>query len=172
MRCGRLVVSLAVGLAVMVAPAAISAQITFGQSTPIEFGSGRPSELTWSTGMRASPNGLETPPIDAAGDSTPLWWQSPPIPTGPSWRPPRSMSLTVPLSGLDVVSNSMGVGYVRTFVRYSADRVHWSTWYAMKAAEGTTGLAPAKFDLWLALPDVAGEEYETLMGDWRRTDPV
>ena len=79
------------------APAAISAQTTFGQSTPIEFGSGRPSELTWSTGMRASPNGLETPPIDAAGDFMPFWWQSPPIPTGPSWRPPRSMSLTVAL---------------------------------------------------------------------------
>lgn len=78
----------------MMAAAATSAvaQISVAGSTMLEFAAGRLSEgARWSSSLEPTEDGLVTKPTgpNSAWD---VWFESPPLPAGMSWRPPTSSS--------------------------------------------------------------------------------
>jgi hypothetical protein len=62
--------------------------------------------------------------------------------------------------------------YTRAFCRYSADRVHWSSWYRLAPTAPVTSLVSTEFESWLELPRAASERYEELKTEWWQTQPV
>lgn len=144
------------------------AQITSGDSTVVEFASGRaPEGASWSSSLQLTARGLETQPLHQPNASWEVWVQSPPIPVGPSWRPPTAARLQLTMSGLTMADQ---LGPLNAYFRYSSDKVHWSSWYNMSALEGSVEPG-ATYQSWLSLPRAARARYEALMQEWWRTDP-
>ena len=143
------------------------AQISVTDSTTIGFAGGRaPEGATWSSSLEPTDGGLVTKPT-GPHSIWDIWFESPPLPAGMSWRPPTSTRVKLTVTGLE----SEG-GYLRAFFRYSSDRVHWSTWYHMSGAASSPSGAATEYEGKLSLPRAAREKYEALMRDWWKTDPV
>lgn len=145
---------------------AVVAQISAMDSTTIEFAGGRlPEGATWSPSLEPIDGGLVTKPT---GPHTiwNVWFESPPLPAGMSWRPPTSTRVKLTFTGLEWEGHDL-----RAFFRYSSDRVHWSTWYNMPAADSNTKDAATAYQGDLSLPRAAREKYDSLMREWEKTDP-
>jgi hypothetical protein len=166
----RAIVVLAVATAVLaIAPA--GAQIFFTDTVTIVFArSTTPAEMAWSDGMTLMPEGLGMPPPWPPDTSRNFWLRTPPLALGPSWRPPTSASVKVTLDNVQTAPSSMRP-YIRGFARYSADRVHWSSWFPL-APSDTTTLMPPAFEGRLTLPRAAREQYDALMSKWWMTNPA
>ena len=149
------------------------AQIFYSDDTVVTFSGAAPTaEATWSSQMeRTEEAGLRTLPVNGPNSSREYWFQSPPIPTGPSWRPPRFVVVTMTLSAFEALPGGAWRAWSRAFLRYSTDRVHWSTWYVMEPV-GPPMDSPNQFKVTVMLPSVAHEGYDTLMRDWAQTKPV
>jgi len=142
------------------------AQISVSDSTTIEFAGGRPPEgATWSSSLEPTDGGLVTKPTEPHSIWD-VWFESPPIPAGMSWRPPTSTRVKLTVTGLESES-----GKLRAFFRYSSDHVHWSSWYEMSGAVGSTKGEGTEYQGELSLPRAAREKYDALIPEWWRTDP-
>ena len=142
-----------------------SAQYFSTYSTPIQFlGARPPDELSWSSSIRLTETGLLTPPAkpDASWD---FWVQSQPIAAGMSWRPPTSTDIK-----LAVTVPELDDGYLHAFVRYSSDRVHWSSWYDMPEKSSGTA-SDRQYERHILLPSAAHEKYDELIREWWKTFP-
>jgi hypothetical protein len=162
-----------VGVAVSLSGLALTAQVPANSSTKLSFTDPITPGVTWALAMHRAIAGLELllPPDTMST----FWWQSPPMPTRPSWRPPRGVKIDVTLNGLETrlddrtTTSDTTFAYDRAFVRYSADRIHWSSWIVAKA-DGPT-LTSTRSEIWIEVPAVAREQYEALMQEWWRTNP-
>lgn len=159
-------------LSLVVTFATAAAQIGYSDGTFVSFTGAAPTPgATWSSQMeRTADAGLRTLPVDGPNSSRDYWFQSPPIPTGPSWRPPRMISVTMTLYVFEAIGGSMRA-YSSAYLRYSADLVHWSTWYRM-APVGPLVDSANQFEVLVVLPGVALEQYSALMTEWWQTKPV
>lgn len=152
---------------VAVVVSAVSAQFFSTYSTSIEFGRTRPLEgVTWSSSINLTSAGLSTEPVQSSNNSRDFWIQLQPLAAGMSWRPPRSTQVKVTLTDLELDN-----GHIQLFFRYSSDRVHWSSWYAMRSTPTAGRGASAEYQGAASLPQAAGEQYAALMSDWWRTAP-
>jgi hypothetical protein len=157
--CSLLLIMMAVH-----APAVV-AQISNTDSTTIEFAGGRlPEGTRYSTAFETIDSGLVTKPT-APHTVWNVWFESPPLSAGMSWRPPTSTHVKLIVTGL----KSEG-GDLRAFFRYSCDRVHWSTWYNM-TPESNTKAAASLYHGAVSLPRASREKYDSLMREWQKTDP-
>jgi hypothetical protein len=140
------------------------AQVFFNEETVFDLTRlPLPEELTWSTSFARIGRGLSTGP-GRPNAFTEVFVQFPPVPAGLEWRPSGHVSLTVTLQGVSASPDAS----VRAYFRYSADRVHWSTWYALSGGDP----ASWTYDGHATLPRKARERYSELMGEWWKTDPV
>ena len=144
------------------------AQTFFNDTVTILFGRSTP-ELVWNDQMELTPAGLSTLQPWAPATSRDFWLRSPPLAAGPSWRPPRYMNLKVTLAGLELATSTVPPS-IRVFGRYSADRVHWSSWFPLGSKESSSP-APSSFEGQLMVPRAAREQYDSLMSTWWRTNP-
>ena len=164
---------LPVGVGVLLSSLALAAQVPASSSTLLSFTDPITPGVTWAPALHPRIAGLELllPP----NTMSTFWWQSPPMPTRPSWRPPTGVKIDVTLIGLETTLDDRSTTsdttftYDHAFVRYGADRVHWSSWIVAKA-DGPT-LTSSRFDTWIQVPAVAREQYEALMQEWWRTNP-
>lgn len=124
-----------------------------------------PEEMTWSRNLTLTGDGLETGPPASPTSFREVWLQSPPLATGPSWGPPDNITVSLTLNDLEVVETMMRAS-LQTFARYSADRVHWSSWFPVPVASRDTFCAS------YALPRIAQERRNALLQEWERTGPV
>jgi len=145
-------------------------QIFFTDKVGISFEGGKLSpEVTWSDQMELTPSGLATLGPGAPNTSRDFWLQTPPMPAGPSWRPPRNASVTVTLKGSEFDGQANG-GFVRAWGRYGTDRVHWSSWFPLLGA--VSNLTATEFKGSMVKPYFAPSRYQDLMSTWWRTNPV
>jgi hypothetical protein len=121
-------------------------------------------EMTWSRNLTRTADGLDTGP--ASGTAIPEFWlQTPPLATGPSWGPPDNVTVSMTLDDLEMVETTMRAS-LAVFARYSADRVHWSSWFPVPATSRET------FHGSHVLPRTAQERRNALLQEWGRTEPV
>ena len=93
------------------------AQISVAESTTIEFAGTRLSEgARWSSSFELTDGGLVTKPA-GPNSSWDVWFESPPLSAGMSWRPPTSTRLKLILTGLETEGS-----HLRAFSRYSSDQ--------------------------------------------------
>jgi hypothetical protein len=74
---------------------------------------------------------------------------------------------------VEVTLTNLGIesGHLNVFFRYSADLVHWSSWYSMTLSGAGAPDTRAEYQGNVSLPHVAGEEYARLMREWWQTGP-
>lgn len=143
------------------------AQISNTESTAIEFAGRRPTAgARWSSSFQATDGGLVTKPAGQESNWE-VWFESPPLAAGMSWRPPTSTRVKLSFTGLEAEGE-----YLRAFFRYSSDRVHLSSWYPMSGAVSSTKGAATQYQGELSLPRAAREKYDELMKVWWNTDPA
>jgi hypothetical protein len=143
------------------------AQIYSGNSATIKFEGTQPlEEVSWSAGVSRTAAGLMITGVPATSER-PFWIQSPPVSAGISWRPPRSTTAAVTVNVPQLNSG----GYLRAYVRYSIDRVHWSSWQILSESPSSTP-SVRQFQAWLSPPVAAREKYDALMREWWNTNPV
>jgi hypothetical protein len=124
----------AIGLLALGSPSSPTFASILG-NTAFEIDFTQPDEAatkaTWSESIAASSKGLGW-----EGSATTVregWIQTAPVPTGLWWRPPIGVHVRVEILP-GPASIVLGNGKISTpfsgevFVRYSADRVHWSSW--------------------------------------------
>jgi hypothetical protein len=147
--------------------ATIQAQFFSNDSITIKFA---PTEkldgVTWSPSVSLTDSGLylERLSPDASAE---VWLQTQPTSAGMSWRPPTSIMVRV-----DVEAGAGDFTYLRSYVRYSCDKAHWSTWYNLSSAETKTNGMAFTYEGWLSLPQIARKAYSDLAREWWKTDPA
>ncbi len=142
------------------------AQISVTDSTTIEFAGGKLLKgAMWSSSLEPTKGGLVTKPT-GPNSTWDVWFESPPVSAGMSWRPPTSTRVKLTVMGLE----SEG-GYLHAFLRYSSDLVHWSSWYSMSGVVNSTNDPGSEYRGELSLPRAAREKYDALMREWWKTDP-
>ena len=84
-----------------------------------------------------------------------------------SWRPPTSIMVRV-----DLESGAEDFTYLHSYIRYSCDKAHWSTWYNLSPAKTKTDGMAFTYEGWLSLPQIARKAYSDLAQEWWKTDPA
>jgi hypothetical protein len=125
--------------------------------------------VTWSDNFSLKETGLETKHLPE-NQSQDIWLQTHAFPIGLSWRPPGGANFTVALEGsLNDVDARYSIA-PQIFIRYSCDKVNWSTWYGLgQTAEKTK---PDVYKGEIRLPAAASERYRNLIRDWWKTKPI
>ncbi|MEP6900413.1 MAG: hypothetical protein ABJA66_01610 [Actinomycetota bacterium] len=162
------------GLAILfcVCVCEIQAEILEAGEEKIDFSPGKiQKNVTWSDSFSLQETGLETKqlPKNQVRD---VWLQTHSFPIGLSWRPPNSANFTVSLDGsIDEVDSTYRLE-PQIFIRYSCDKVNWSTWYIFSKSDKKTdkGLNIYENKIWL--PTSVSEKYQNLMRDWWKTNPL
>lgn len=132
-----------------------------------------PEGATWAATLQPSVAGLFITSNDVSeqGVLVENWIQSPPVPASMSWRLPSVATFTVDLRGEDLDGVSPIPATVRAYLRFSMDKVNWSTWYHMpRPVTGTT--AHRVYSLAKQLPTVSRVEYGRLRSEWIGTSPT
>ena len=148
--------------------AAITAHAQFfnADTTKIQFGPNKvPDGVTWSPSVSLKDSSLfaeKLPPNMAAE----VWVQSQPISAGMSWRPPTSATVR-----LEVEAGAGDFTYLNAYFRYGCDRVHWSTWYNLRALKPQDGIAASVYESDLAIPRMVQSAYRAKMQEWWETNP-
>jgi hypothetical protein len=152
-------------LFVLLAAVTLQAQIFFQNRVEIQFAPNQtPAEATWSPSLSLNDNGLTSPNLPP-NTTTEVWVQSQPMPAGISWRPPTFERIKV-----EVGSGVEAFTYLHTYVRYSCDRVHWSTWYNLRPVKTEEPVATS-YEGDLSLPRSAYAPYYAKMAEWWKTNP-
>jgi hypothetical protein len=133
----------------------------------------RPEGVSWSATLSPSAHGLTVGANETSEGGVLLenWIQSAPIPASVSWRLPSVANFTLDVRGQDLDGTSPVPAPVRAFIRYSMDRVHWSTWYLMPRVDGGSG-SQRQFRATIHLPTGARYEYGVLRNQWLNTSPA
>jgi len=126
--------------------------------------------VTWSENFSLNAAGLETKQL-AANTSQDVWIQTHAFPIGLSWRPPNSANFMVNLEGslTDVDETSKMEPHI--FIRYSCDKVNWSTWYVFDKTDKKNDRGLTVYESKIQLPVAATDKYYALMRDWWKTEP-
>jgi hypothetical protein len=127
--------------------------------------------VTWSENFSLKETGLETTELPA-NQSRDLWIQTHAFPIGLSWRPPSSANFTVSFEGS---LNDADPNYriePQIFIRYSCDKVNWSTWYNFNKTERKDKERFKIYEGKIWLPALASERYLKLMREWWKTEPM
>lgn len=82
--------------------------------------------VTWSKGFSLKGTGLETEQLQK-GVSQDVWILTHAFPIGLSWRPPTASRFYVSFDG--------DIAVPRIYIRYSCDKINWSTWYEFSKTE-------------------------------------
>jgi hypothetical protein len=128
-------------------------------------------DTTWSDNFSLKETGLETKQLPA-NQSQDVWLQTHAFPIGLSWRPPSSASFTVDFDGsLNEVDPNLRIE-PQIFIRYSCDKVNWSTWYNFSKTDKKTNEGFNRYEEKIWLPLAASEKYRNLMQEWWKTNPV
>ena len=147
--------------------ATIQAQFFSSDSITIKFA---PTEkldgVTWAPAVSLTDSGLYLGRL-SPDSSAEIWVQTQPISAGMSWRPPSSIMVRV-----DVESGAEDFTYLRSYIRYSCDKAHWSTWYNLSPAKTRTNGMAFTYEGWLSLPRIAQKAYADLAMEWWKTDPA
>jgi hypothetical protein len=147
--------------------ATIQAQFFSSDSITIKFA---PTEkldgVTWAPSVSLTDSGLYLGRV-SPDSSAEIWVQTQPISAGMSWRPPSSIMVRV-----DVESGAEDFTYLRSYIRYSCDKAHWSTWYNLSPAKTKTAGMAFTYESWISLPRIAHKAYSDLAQEWWMTDPA
>src|SRR5262245_56100960 len=86
--------------------------------------------VIWSDNFLLTETGLETKQLPA-NQSQNVWIQTHAFPIGLSWRPPSGAGFTAVLVGTLKDSDAASLLTPQIFIRYSSDKLNWSTWYSL-----------------------------------------
>jgi hypothetical protein len=162
--CGLLV------LALCLVPQ-LRAEIIEGGEESIVFSPGKVQNgVTWSDSLLLTPGGLSLKELEP-NQVMDIWIQTHAFPIGLSWRPPRGANFTVILDGALTTPTTVASD-PEIFIRYSSDKVRWSSWYVFQRENDSTAKSPGNFKSMISVPYIASERYERLMKEWWRTKPV
>jgi len=154
-------------LLVVAAKSSAPLDILSADSATIVFARGKVLEgVTWSSTMQLTERGLEIKPVNSPNESRDFWMQSQAISVGLSWRPPTSINLKLSANGY-----SAQRGYMWAYLRYSSDKVHWSSWYGLTVSDEDTNGSASVYLGNISLPRAASERHDELMRQWWKTDP-
>lgn len=128
-------------------------------------------EVTWSKGFFLKATGLETEMI-SANSGQDIWIQTHAFPIAMSWRPPESASFRIYFDGSIKEIDPNLPSAPRIFIRYSCDKVNWSTWYQTNTNDKATETESKIYKANISLPQAASEKYENLKREWWKTNPV
>ena len=162
------------GLAILFAVCAFETQagiLEFGEEKIIFSPDKIQKNVTWSDNLSLKETGLETNqlPNNQVQD---IWLQTHAFPIGLSWRPPNGANFMVSFDGS---INEIDATYKlepQIFIRYSCDKVNWSTWYNFSDTNRKTNEGLKIFEGKILLPSSASERYFKLMQEWWKTDPI
>ena len=126
-----------------------------------------PDGVTWSKNLALSEDGLVSTRLPS-NQSQDIWILTHPFPIGMAWRPPSSASFTVSMEGTVNSVPSVFPTPPEVSLRYSPDKVNWSTWYLFTIENRPSGNV---YKLSISLPKAAYDRYQTLMRDWWQTKP-
>ena len=170
----------AIALAVLVVSSAQASILDF-KSLAIDFTNAADAKdkATWSESdkLTVSANGLGWD--GEAASSRDGWIQTVPLALGLSWRPPFAVSVRVsvhPKPTEFVLNNGQkSTPYVGdVYVRYSPDRLHWSTWQVLQTSEpqnNTEKQDPGRhFSGRIRVPYSERDEYGKLISEYARLD--
>jgi hypothetical protein len=119
--------------------------ISLGGQPEILLQKGRvPPGTTWSKNLQLEDKHLKLLTSKDA-DVYEFWIQTEPTSVGAAWRPPASVGIQIGVFGTSTFFKDRNPQLLAAvaddpiefemFVRYSADKVHWSTWQLLGAAE-------------------------------------
>jgi hypothetical protein len=155
---------LAIALVCLVS--ATSAQIVEWNKESITLLPGKVADgVTWSNGLSLTDRGLKAEELPQNQIHN-FWVQTHVFPIGMSWRPPSSATFTVSVDG-NVTDAEWSFATTEVALRFSPDKVNWSTWYAF-----TQDTTTKKFQLKLWQPRVASARYQELEREWWKTKPI
>jgi hypothetical protein len=147
--------------------ATIQAQFFSSDSITIKFA---PTEkldgVTWAPSVSLTDSGLYLERL-SPDRSAEVWVQTQPISAGMSWRPSNSIMVRV-----DVESGAEDFTYLHSYIRYSCDKAHWSTWYNLSPAKTKAVGMAFTYEGWISLPRIAQKAYVDLAMEWWKTDPA
>lgn len=127
--------------------------------------------VTWSDNFFLKETGLETKQLPE-NQSQDVWIQTHAFPIGLSWRPPSGAGFTAYLDGsINDVNPDFRID-PQIFIRYSCDKVNWSTWYSFTKTEKKSESGSNIYESKIWLPASATENYYKLMRDWWKTNPA
>ena len=157
------------------------AQIITFSSKKFELSSSQNSQkIFWSDSFQQDENGITLQKNKNEYLSTDYWLQSEPFPIGGAWRPPTSAAMFVGFDG------EMPKEFWRNtdvYIRYSADKVHWSSWSRNNRIDADDkgykfwgGLyehdikkGSSLYDVSVSMPSVARTKYRELYGVWMKS---
>lgn len=127
--------------------------------------------ITWSDNFLLKETGLETKQLPE-NQSQDIWIQTHAFPIGLSWRPPNSANFMVSFDGSINEIDSIYKLEPQIFIRYSCDKLNWSTWYSFSKTDKKTKENLNVHESKIQLPSSASERYWNLMQEWWKTNPI
>ena len=120
-------------------------------------------DVTWSKNLSLKSTGIEAQDMPE-NQSQDIWIQTHPFPIGLSWRPPSAANFSL------IVNASPDIE-PQYFIRYSCDKVNWSSWYVFSKVDGKQKDVQNNYETRIWLPYLAYERYRQLMREWWKTSP-
>lgn len=114
-------------------------------------------KATWSKGFILTQKGLETEQLKT-GNNQNIWIQTDSFPIGLSWRPPTVASFNISFDG--------DISEPIFFIRYSPDKLNWSTWYETEKTKDVES-----YKTKISVPYSQGR-YHKLMREWWKNKPI
>jgi hypothetical protein len=162
------------GLAILLAVCGFAARASIlesGAETMIFLPEKLQKGITWSNNFSLKETGLETKqlPVNQSQD---VWVQTHAFPIGLSWRPPTGANFTAYFEGSLNDADPNFRSDAQLFIRYSCDKINWSTWYSFNKTDKKTSAGFIFYEGQIRLPQTASEQYRNLMSEWWKTNPV
>jgi hypothetical protein len=150
---------------------ALAGIIEFGQEKITFSTTEIRKNATWSNNFFLNETGLETKQLPH-NQSQDIWLQTHTFPIGLSWRPPTGANFSVYFDGTLNDADPTYKIEPQIFIRYSCDKLNWSTWYSFEKTDRRTQDRLTIYESRIQLPASAGDSYRSLMQEWWKTNPV
>ncbi|MEI8379052.1 MAG: hypothetical protein WCJ09_02920 [Planctomycetota bacterium] len=105
------------------------------------------------------------------------WIETVPLAIGTSWRPTKSAGIRITLQTNDpgVVAtgpHSKAFNTPNIFVRYSADRIHWSDWQPTDLNKDPRAAGAVLYTARVDVPRRVSQAYRSKLQEWSRRDDI
>lgn len=105
------------------------------------------------------------------------WIETKPLAIGTGWRPPQSAEVRIKIQtnypAIVSTSHHSKIFYTPgIYVRYSADRVHWSDWQPTKLSEDPRESGSALYTASIGVARRTSHAYRTKLQQWSRRDDI